>query len=406
MTAAPTVLYLSHTGMSEPLGESQVLPYVKGLARSGWPIEIICFEPHSAEAPRLEEIRSELSSLGIGYRWARRSSSHSVRVKAAEALWALRQMLSPTLHRSVRLIHARSYLPAAIAGLFRSVAPRAKMLFDCRGLLGDEYVDAGHWSSSSPQYRATKRAESWLFHRADAIVVLTNRMREWVRPRAAQGVTGGLVEVIPCCVDMSRFRFDESSRHASRRALGAGDRKVIAYSGSLGSWYAERELVELFDRLRARVPALLLILTQSASGRLESLLQGRGIARDDFRVVHVAPRDMPSMLSAADAGVSFIRPSFSKMASSPTKIAEYLAMGLPTFLNRGVGDCDELLSFPGMIDAGALDDESLRRAADQFAALSWGATERAACRSLAQTRFSLDEVGIPRYQRLYQALVN
>src|SRR5687768_7432269 len=38
----------------------------------------------------------------------------------------------------------------------------------------------------------------------------------------------------------------------------------------------------------------------------------------------------PSYLSAADAGLSFIKSCFSKIASSPTKNAEYLACGLRT----------------------------------------------------------------------------
>ena len=38
------VLYLSHTGLTEPLGRSQVLPYVLGLARRGWDFTILSFE--------------------------------------------------------------------------------------------------------------------------------------------------------------------------------------------------------------------------------------------------------------------------------------------------------------------------------------------------------------------------
>jgi hypothetical protein len=37
-------------------------------------------------------------------------------------------------------------------------------------------------------------------------------------------------------------------------------------------------------------------------------------------------------------------PSFSKQASSPTKLAEYLAMGLPCECNSGVGDVDRIMA--------------------------------------------------------------
>ena len=41
-----------------------------------------------------------------------------------------------------------------------------------------------------------------------------------------------------------------------------------------------------------------------------------------------APVFSPVELAMADAGLSFIKPCLSKLASSPTKLAEYLAAGL------------------------------------------------------------------------------
>jgi len=61
--------------------------------------------------------------------------------------------------------------------------------------------------------------------------------------------------------------------------------------------------------------------------------------------------------------VSFITPCFSKLGSSPNKTAEYLAMGLPTVLNRGIGDGNQLIDeVPAMIDAGGLGPEEIERA--------------------------------------------
>ena len=48
------------------------------------------------------------------------------------------------------------------------------------------------------------------------------------------------------------------------------------------------------------------------------------------------------MLAAADFGLSFVRPLPSKIASSPTKNAEYLAAGLPFVATAGVGGTDEI----------------------------------------------------------------
>jgi glycosyltransferase involved in cell wall biosynthesis len=115
---------------------------------------------------------------------------------------------------------------------------------------------------------------------------------------------------------------------------------------------------------------------------------------------------MPQALAAADAGISLIRPSYSKIASSPTKIAEYLAMGLPVALNRRIGDSDELLANPALFaDAGALSEQDLDRAAGALIELG-RAKPRKEARTLAVQRFDLEQVGVERYENLYRALLN
>ena len=117
----------------------------------------------------------------------------------------------------------------------------------------------------------------------------------------------------------------------------------------------------------------------------------------------VPPSDMPARLCGADAAVSFIQPCFSKMASSPTKVAEYLALGLPVALNRGVGDLDRLMNEAAVVDAGAMsDDELARRGAPVIARRSGAA--RTGARALARREFGVDEVGVARYRDLYERL--
>ena len=55
--------------------------------------------------------------------------------------------------------------------------------------------------------------------------------------------------------------------------------------------------------------------------------------------------------------ISFIKPFYSKIASSPTKYAESLAMGIPVISNRGIGDIDELTEY---LEAGKIIDLNLK----------------------------------------------
>jgi glycosyltransferase involved in cell wall biosynthesis len=390
--------------MTEPLGHSQVLPYVEGLARAGFRMEVIAFEPGTATSREIERVEERLRACGVSYFWMRRSSSHSLPVKAAEAGRTLAQLLARGVLRRPRVVHARSYLPSAVAQLGASLIPGAKFLFDVRGLLGEEYVDAGHWSAESPRYRLLKRFERRLFERADAVVVLTERHRRYLSEEARLLPRETPIEVIPTCVDVERFSPSAEGRERWRRELGADGRFLLAYAGTLGAWYREEEMLRFYAALRRRRPCRFAFFTHSPADRLESALSRTEVPREEVVVRRVAPGDMPHALSAADAAISFITPFFSKLGSAPTKVPEYLALGLPTVLNRGIGDSDQLIDeVPAAIDAGELAPADLERAADRLAHAD-SLEIRESARRAAIERFSIESVGIPRYLRLYERL--
>ena len=53
-------LYLSYDGISDPLGQSQVLPYLKGLARLGHKIHLISFEKNFQINSYMQEYLSKI----------------------------------------------------------------------------------------------------------------------------------------------------------------------------------------------------------------------------------------------------------------------------------------------------------------------------------------------------------
>jgi len=112
-------------------------------------------------------------------------------------------------------------------------------------------------------------------------------------------------------------------------------------------------------------------------------------------------------LSAADVGLSFIKPCFSKLASSPTKNGEYLACGLPLILNAGIGDSDSLVR---QWKAGALleefDDRAYDRAVLQVESMLSDKEIRSKMRDIAREVFDLHSVAGERYAALYEKVLS
>ena len=137
-------------------------------------------------------------------------------------------------------------------------------------------------------------------------------------------------------------------------------------------------------------------------------MQARAIAEGSYTVRAAASRDVPSYLSASDAGLAFIKPCFSKLASSPTKYAEYLACGLPLIISAGIGDSDALITREkvGALVGDFTPGEYARAAAVIEDFVGDREATRTHARSVAGTLFDVAKVGVERYVRLYQRVLN
>ena len=398
------VLYLSQTGMTEPLGRSQVVAYLARLARRGHSFDIVCMEPETAGDDALATTRELLRTHGIGYWPLRRGSGHGLGLKLAESARALARVLERGAVLRPQIIHARSYVAGAIAMTAATILPGARFLFDVRGLLGEEYIDAGHWTARTPQYRLLKATERGMFARADGVVVLTGRHRDHLHEALLRRTTP--LAVIPCCVDLERFAPSASARAHTRARIGAGDRLVLVYAGTLGGYYGVEPMLSLFSAVRRRRPALLLVLSSADQGPLRAALTAAGIGPNDVHIERVAPDGMPAVLAGADASLAFYAPGPGRIGTSPTKIPEYLAMGLPLVLNRGVGDSDDLISaVPVVVDGGDASPAALDAAAAALLVSLHHPNAAEVARRAARERFSVDDVGAPRYDALYDEIL-
>jgi glycosyltransferase involved in cell wall biosynthesis len=403
-------LYISQTGMLEGLGKAQVLPYVRGLARRGVEFDLVSFETPEAERDEIDAQRQLLASQGIRWLPLRRARDPRVVVKVRESAIGMARALVTAMTRPPDIVHGRSYFATAVGDAVATVMPGAKLLFDCRGMIGDEYVDAGYWTKDRVEYRMVKRYEARALTRAEGVVFLTRALRTWMDEHRMLGPRTH-VATIPCCVDLDEFRFDAEARRRTRAELGLEGALVVVYAGSLGSWYREDEIARFaaIVRSRAKAPVRFLLLTRSNPDELIPRLRQAGFPEAEVRTVRARPDEMPRYLAAGDIGLSFIKSCFSKKGSSPTKVAEYLACGLPVVLNGDIGDQAELAAEDdACIVLGSYDDQELTAAADRALALAAAPIEArvAVGRRVAERHFGLESVGVARYERLYRDLAS
>jgi len=406
MSAAPSgdhglrVLYVCYLGLDDPLVHTQVVAYLHGLSTRGHVIHLLTFETGRLSRGRRRRLRAQLSARGVRWHGLRYHKRPSMPATLYDVIRGV--LVSAYLMRRHRLdvLHARSHVPAAMGLLASRLAP-LRLLFDVRGLMAEENVDAGRWRAGSLPFRLTKLVERTAIRRAAAAVVLTERAR-----RLLFGDADARVTVIPCCVDLATAGADGRSRQHIRERLGLADRPVLIYVGKFTGWYMQREMVDFFSRARAVMPDLhFVVLSQSAPSIVLEEFARFELPETAYTIARVEPAEVAGYLAMADAAIAFIRPCRSKLCSSPTKIGEYLAGGLSVVTGAGIGDVDALLAeFDIGVVVPSFEPACLERGVRLLRSRMAEPGHAERCRQAAAERLSLNAVGVARYDDMYRRL--
>lgn len=391
-----SVLYITYDGLLEPLGQSQVLAYLAHLA-GDHRIHVLSFEKKADqhEPSKVDAMRATLKELGIGWTPLR---YHKTPTAPATAYDIAAGMVAGTwlaLRNRSTIVHARSYVPAFIALPIRIVAG-ARLLFDMRGFWADERVDGRLWPASGALYRITKRLERSFLRAADHIVTLTRASSRELQRFPVLQERPKPITVIPTCADLSRFR---------PPAERADDSFLFGYVGSVGTWYLFEETLLFFRALLRRRPdARFLIVNRHEHDLIRSLASRLGVSQERLELVSATHADVPRYVQRMHLGAALIRPSYSKIASAPTKLAEYLGCGVPCLGNAGVGDMQEILEQEqaGIVMRGFSAPE-LDAAAEAALLLTADPTLAGRCVAAAHKLFSLEE-GVAAYRAIYHSL--
>lgn len=391
--------------MTDPLGQSQVIPYLQGLSAAGHAIWLISFEkPERFEANR-GRIQHLLKESGIHWH----PLPYTARPPVISTLRDLRTMRQTALklvnQEGIRLVHCRSYI-SALAGQWLKRKTGTRFLFDMRGFWADERIDGGIWNLKNPVFKSIytffKRKEREFLLEADAVVSLThnaaNEIHSW------PGMQQVPITVIPCCADLAHYRSgkDGSAEWANKLNIPP-DAFVLSYLGSLGTWYLLKEMLEFFKVLREFKPhALFLLITPDQPESIWKISDALQIPREALRIQSAQRQDVPALAALSQLSVFFIKPSFSKKASSPTKMGELMAAGIPLVINTNVGDVEQILNDGGNgLVVKEFNEEHYRKVLKNLdAVLEADRNNNSAC---AERWYSLEE-GVRRYREIYARL--
>jgi len=402
------VLYVSYNGALEEIVPSQVIPYLRELAKGGYDFTLLTFE----KKQRLKEegkcgvmkVKDEFKEIGIKWHWLRYHKRMPILATSVDIFLGAIYVSYFVVIRKIRIVHARSIVPATmclIAKLFG-----AKLVFDTRGLLAEEYVGGGHWKEGDLKYRLVKFFERFCLQAADAIVVLTKRHRAYLLnlPWRRNRITRMPIEIIPCCVDLERFKYVPKANQPENRENPKGD-FIFAYLGKIGKHYMLKEMLDFLKSAFEILPnSRFMIITQTNQQQILDIISRNRM--DSERVIIKKPvyNQIPSLICNADAGIFFINP-YKKFGSSPIKLGEFLGCGIPVIINNDIGDTEELVSSNrvGVVLREFSHNDYNRILLEFFELSKEPEALRKRCRKTAEEHLSLG-MGVSRYDAIYKGV--
>ncbi|WP_317899515.1 glycosyltransferase [Aurantibacillus circumpalustris] len=336
-------LYITFDGLSDPLGQSQILPYVCGLAQSGFHVNVLSCEKKERLRKEKTTILSAIDKLPISWNYILYDAEGGM---LSRFFYILRIWnLARKTHRkkNIELVHCRSYL-ASLIGLAFKRRFKIPFVFDMRGFWADERLDGGIWKEGKPIeaffYSYFKKKEKQFLSESDAVISLTHAGLKELNAQFPKNNLDERTTIIPCCTNTDKFSRKAVKPVDSLVDVSSNDH-VLIYTGSIGTWYYTKEMIDCILIWKQLIPNLkLLILTKDAE-ELDKILTNYTLEQRKIIISASASyKDVPAYLSIAKAAIFFIKPAYSKIASSPTKMAECWAMGLPIITNSGIGDND------------------------------------------------------------------
>ncbi len=403
------VLYLSYDGISDPLGQSQILPYLKGLALKGNVIHLVTTEKKIDKETAIQ-FKNNLSQIGINWQYIDYTKRPPI-VSTLYDIWKLKRKVNNILKANdIKLIHCRGYI-TGLVGLSYKLTKSIPFIFDMRGLFADERKDSGNWNIKNPIYNKVykwfKKKEIKLFKNADYIISLTEKGKQIIETEIVKS-SCLKIEIIPCCVDLNKFDYQKqegSLKNKIKKELNIPeDAFVFAYLGSVGTWYMLDEMIEFFKLLSERITnSIFLFISNEQPAIIENAVLKKGADINRFRMTSQPSSMVPQYLTVSDWGLFFILPVFSKKASSPTKLAEFLAMGIPVITNSGVGDVDELVNEnnAGILVDG-FTDKAFNVAIQKI--IAFERSEKSFYRAISEKYFDVEK-GIEKYSEVYKKII-
>lgn len=334
------VCYINPGGQSGY--ETRIIEETSLLHNSGFQIIIACFikSDHAFSGDELLLFRNRLEEITGTNVYIFPTNHYFDLSPSAEGTTEIdSSLVSLAKLRDVKIIHGQA-LYSTMHALRANERIGARVVFDVHGASPEESEMSGEHAN---RVSVLAGWEKEALRKSDMRIFVSNRMKNFFEKKY------GLPElphaVIPCCVHPERFAMTGETRDKKRELLGLTDKFVLMYLGTLSVWQWPEAMFSFFSQFHAGRPDSIfyLLLPRSDHARARSFIERQSLPEDIIIIEEVPHSEMGAVAGAADAGLLLRKAHPVNYVSSPTKLGEYLAAGVPVISTDDIGDTSGII---------------------------------------------------------------
>lgn len=221
------------------------------------------------------------------------------------------------------------FFPKGMTKIVKTLCPKIKVFADIHGAAVEEHQYLNP-SIEKKKIDAIRKTDEDTMHSADFVVCQSDEMKRYIISNYQ--VEAKKVVVYRCGYDAGLFKLDSMARNNVRRELGIKDNELLfVYSGGLHKWQKVEDNLKVFKNYHSQNPNSKMLILTGDTDKLNELLSKEDYG-DIKRLIistSVPFKSVPSYLNASDVAFLIRDNHMMNAVASPTKLAEYLACGLP-----------------------------------------------------------------------------
>lgn len=213
---------------------------------------------------------------------------------------------------------------------FLKKSHKRKIIIDIHGASPEEYEYSNHNNPNNLFLRQLTKQELDSTTKADYIICQSDEMKRHLIKK--YNADKDKIVVYRCGVDTNKFKISHDIRKRLRNYMGIGEKTtVFVYSGGMHKWQKIEDSLKIFKEYQAINPdSKFLILTRDVDV-LESIISELNLQdiKENIITRSLTFEEVPDYLNVADVAFLLRDNVIMNAVASPTKLAEYMACGLP-----------------------------------------------------------------------------